>query len=86
MANKRILKKQINAMVIDVIDECIYVQEVNESKTDAAELLIEEVISFYNNQISEINKAKNKKDFRSIVTDFEEKSDVYLDKLNNLNK
>ena len=86
MANKRILKKQINAMVIDVIDECIYVQEVNESKTDAAELLIEEVISFYNTQISEINKAKTKKDFRSIVTDFEEKSDVYLDKLNNLNK
>ena len=86
MANKRQLKKQINAMVIDVIDECIYIQEINSNKSEAAELLIEEVIATYNSLISRVSKAKNKTDFRPIIKDFEEKSDLYLDKLNSLNK
>lgn len=86
MANKRQLKKQINAMVIDVIDECIYIQEINSNQSEAAELLIEEVIATYNSLISRVSKAKNKTDFRPIIKDFEEKSDLYLDKLNSLNK
>ena len=85
MANKRQLKKQINAMVIDVIDECIYIQEINSIQSEAAELLIEEVIATYNSLISRVSKAKNKTDFRPIIKDFEEKSDLYLDKLNSLN-
>lgn len=86
MANKRQFKKQINAMVIDVIDECIYIQEINSNQSDAAEALIEEVIATYNSLISRVNKAKTKADFRPIIAEFEEKSDLYLDKLNSLNQ
>ncbi len=86
MANKRDLKKQINAMIVDVIDECIYIQETKEKKSDAAEALIEEVIAVYNDLLERINRAKNKGDFKSIIQDFEEKSDTLLDKLNSLNQ
>jgi hypothetical protein len=86
MANKRDLKKQINAMIVDVIDECIYIQETKEKKSDAAEALIEEVIAVYNDLLERINRAKNKGDFKSIIQDFEEKSDTFLDKLNSLNQ
>ena len=85
MANKRTLKKQINAMIIDVIDECIYVQEVNDDKAEAAEGLIEEVISTYNELLSRMNSGKTKADFKAIVTDFDQKSEMLLDKLNALN-
>ncbi len=79
------LKKQINAMIIDVIDECIYIQEVNDDKAEAAEGLIEEVISTYNELLSRMNSGKTKSDFKAIVADFDQKSDELLDKLNGLN-
>ncbi len=79
------LKKQINAMIIDVIDECIYIQEVNDDKAEAAEGLIEEVISMYNELLSRMNSGKTKSDFKAIVADFDQKSDELLDKLNGLN-
>jgi hypothetical protein len=86
MANKRTLKKQINAMIIDVIDECIYVQEVNDGKAEAAEGLIEEVISTYNQLLSRMNSGKTKADFKAIVTDFDQKSEMLLERLNTLNQ
>ncbi len=85
MANKRMLKKHINAMIIDVIDECIYLQELNNDKAEAAEELIEEVITTYNELISRMNSGKTKADFKSIVSDFDQKSVIFLDKLNALN-
>jgi hypothetical protein len=85
MANKRTLKKQINAMIIDVIDECIYVQEVNDDKAEVAEGLIEEVISTYNELLSRMNSGKTKADFKAIVSDFDQKSEMLLEKLNALN-
>ncbi len=73
-------------MIIDVIDECIYVQEVNDDKAEAAEGLIEEVISTYNQLLSRMNSGKTKADFKGIVTDFDQKSEMLLEKLNTLNQ
>ena len=85
MANKRTLKKRINAMVIDVIDECIYVQETKTTKYNEAETLIEEIIDNYNDLIARINSGKSKADFTKIVIDFENQSEAFIDKLNALN-
>lgn len=85
MANKRTLKKRINAMVIDVIDECIYVQETKTNKYNEAEALIEEIIDNYNDLIARINSGKSKADFRKIVIDFENQSEAFIDKLNAFN-
>ncbi len=86
MANKRTLKRNINAMIVDVIDECIYIQDTQPSKEDASESLINEVIQTYNDLLSKINKAKGKGEFVAIVHSFEEKSDQFIDKLNALNQ
>lgn len=86
MANKRTLKKNINAMVVDVIDECIYIQDNNPKKLEASEILINEVIQTYNELLSKINQAKGKADFVSIVQSYEEQSDQFIDKLNALNQ
>lgn len=75
----------INAMVIDVIDECIYVQETKTNKYNEAEALIEEIIDNYNDLIARINSGKSKADFRKIVIDFENQSEAFIDKLNALN-
>ena len=72
-------------MIIDVIDECIYVQEVNDDKAEAAEGLIEEVISTYNELLSRMNSGKTKADFKAIVSDYDQKSEMFLEKLNTLN-
>ncbi len=72
-------------MIIDVIDECIYVQEVNGDKAEEAEGLIEEVISTYNELLSRMNSGKTKADFKAIVSDFDQKSEMLLEKLNALN-
>jgi hypothetical protein len=84
MANKRTLKKHINAMVFDVIDECLYLQETQEEKAEKAEQLIEEVVSSYNDLIARINTGKNKADFNAVWNDFNERSDGFSEKLNAL--
>lgn len=78
------MKKQINAMVFDVIDECLYLQESQEEKAQKAELLIEEVVGSYNDLIARIHKGKRKTDFNAVWNDFNEKSELFSEKLNAL--
>jgi hypothetical protein len=86
MANKRTLKKHINAMVFDVIDECLYLQETQEEKAQEAEQLIEEVVNSYNDLISRINHGKNKADFNAVWNDFNDWSEGFSEKLNALSE
>jgi hypothetical protein len=85
MANKRELKKNFNALVNDVIDECFYIQELNPSKKESSDNLINEAADFYNTLAARIHLAKSKADFREIVADMEAKADDFVDKLNALN-
>lgn len=84
MANKRTLKKQINAMVFDVIDECLYLQETQEEKAQKADQLIEEVVASYNDLIARINSGKCKADFNAVWNDFNDRSEGFSEKLNSL--
>jgi len=85
MANKRTLKKEINVMVFDVIDECLYIQEMNEDKFEQTEAVIEEAIAFYNESLEAMNQGKVKEDFRKIIGKVEEKYLHFTDQLNTLN-
>lgn len=85
MANKRQLKKNINTVIFDVIDECIYIQETRPEKLDASETLINEAIDVYNTLMAGIHSAKSKADYTEIISTFEEKADDFVDKLNSLN-
>lgn len=86
MSNKRTLKKEINYLVFDVIDECIYIQEMNESKVEPSEKIIEEAIEYCNQALSAMNAGKNKADFRKVANDLDIKTEYFFEKLNALNQ
>ncbi|WP_294677010.1 hypothetical protein [uncultured Fluviicola sp.] len=84
MANKRVIKKQLNGMIIDVLDECFSIQLYNESKTEATDKLIEEALSFGDDVLAKIHEAKTKKDFPAIRQMMEDKGVYFIEELNGL--
>ena len=86
MGNKRSLKKGLNEMVFDVVDECYFIQIADSKKIEASEKLITEVADFQDDLLSKMNKAKGKAAFRAIHTEIGTKSDYFVDALNTLNK
>lgn len=84
MANKRLIKKQLNGMIVDVLDECFSIQLYNESKTEATDKLIEEALSFGDDVLAKIHEAKTKKDFPAIRQMMEDKGVYFIEELNGL--
>ena len=85
MGNKRSLKKGLNEMVFDVVDECYFIQIADSKKIEASEKLITEVADFQDGQLSKMNKAKGKAEFRAIFLEVEGKTGYFIDALNTLN-
>lgn len=85
MANKRDLKKNINSLVFDVIDECIYIQEIQSDKFEACEELIDQAVNYYNDALSKVNSAKVKSEFRSIAAEMDDHAEKFIEGLNRLN-
>jgi hypothetical protein len=84
MANKRLIKKQLNGMIIDVLDECFSVQLFNDSKTTATEAIIEEALSFGDAVLAQVHQAKSKKEFPAIRKAMEDKGIYFVEALNGL--
>lgn len=84
MASKRILKRNVNDMVIDVVEECFTLQLFDEKKTEATEKLIDEAADFQDGILSQIHAAKKKGDFKSITASIEAKAIEFVEKLNAL--
>lgn len=85
MSSKRILKRNLNHMVIDIVEECFAVQMFDETKAEASDKIIDEAASFQDSILTEINKAKTKKDFAPIRTKIETSALEFIEKLNALN-
>ena len=85
MSSKRILKRNLNNMVIEIVEECFTVQMFDETKAPASDKLIEESSAFQDSILSEINKAKTKKDFPAITSKIENSALEFITKLNELN-
>jgi hypothetical protein len=84
MANKRILKRNINEMVFDVVEECFFFEMT--APSDKSAQLIDEAADFQDAMLTKINKAKGKAEFRAIATEVEAKAVYFVDALNGLNK
>ncbi len=84
MANKRVIKKQLNAMIVDVIDECFSLQLYDAKKTESTEKLIEEALVFGDDVLSKIHQAKSKKDYPGIIQSMDDKGVYFLEELNGL--
>jgi len=85
MASKRILKKDVNTMIIDVVEECFTLQLLDEKKTKKTDELINQAADFQVAILSKINVANNKADFKGIKSEIEEKAISFIKELNALN-
>jgi hypothetical protein len=88
MASIRILKKDINYVLGDIIEEC-YTWELLNPKADTkkSEAIIDEAIATFDQLIDKINvkSVENKKGhFKKIEAELEEKANALIDKVNKL--
>jgi hypothetical protein len=86
MANKRILKRNINEMVFDVVEECFFFEMTAPEKAANSAKLIDEAADFQDEMLSKMNQAKGKAAFRAIVQEVEAKANYFVEALNALNK
>ena len=66
MANKRILKRNINEMVFDVVEECFFFEMTAPDKADRSAKLIDEAADFQDHMLTKIHQAKDKAAYRAI--------------------
>lgn len=89
MASVKNLKKDINIVLSDIIEECYLWQMLQEDakKADKAEKIIDEAIETFDELIVKVNdkKVENKKaHFKSISADLEKKANALLSKIEKL--
>ena len=85
MASRKYLKKALNNMVFDIVEECFTIQLFDENKAEKTNVIITEAADFQDAILAEINKAKTKKDFAPINSRIEETALEFITKLNSLN-
>ena len=85
MASKRTLKRQVKYMIYDVIDECYFINGTVEGKDAETEATIQKAIDFHEEILPKIYQAKNKADFKGIMTTIEAKQTEFVNLLNGLN-
>jgi len=85
MSSKRLLKKHLNDMVIDIVEECYTVQMFDETKAVQANALIEDAANFQDQILMSIHTAKTKKDFNPIREKIDTAVIDFVTKLNGLN-
>ncbi|WP_372745870.1 hypothetical protein [Lutibacter sp.] len=88
MASVKNLKKDINYVLGDIIEEC-YVWELLNPKVDTknAEAIIDEAITTFDALIEKVNKkniADKKAHFKAINVEFESAATSLLEKINSL--
>jgi len=84
MANKKDLKKNLNFLVIDVVEEAYNVQLSNPAKKEVTDKFIDEVIDFQMDIVSRIHAAKSKADYKPIRAEIEQKAMDFIQEVNNM--
>jgi hypothetical protein len=84
MASKRTIKKQLNGMIFDVVDECFSVQLYKNEREGETNKLIDEALDFRDDILAKIHQAKTKKDYPAIHEELENKGVYFVEKLNEL--
>jgi len=88
MASKRLLKKNINYLFGDLIDECYLWMLVNPEKDSAsANSIVDEAVEHYDEVMQKVNKRKiedSKKYFSQLSAEVEEKANSLVEKINSL--
>lgn len=82
MASKRTIKKGLNNMVFDIVEDCFSIQLFDDAKTAASEKVIDDVAAFQDDILAKINKANNKVDFRAIRSEIDAKGEAFFQTVN----
>lgn len=84
MANKRELKKRVNRIINEVLEECYTLQLYNESKRPQTESFIDEALAFKKATMSEIAAAESKIQYEMIRNKVDQQAAEWVKKLNDL--
>ena len=84
MASKRDIKKGLNNLIFDIVDDCFSVQLFNDKKAEASDKVIDQAANFQEEMLSKISRAKSKTEFRAIHSEIEAKSEEFFQAVNAL--
>lgn len=84
MASVRQLKKEVNNMIFDVVEECYSIQLYKPSKKAETDAFIDEAADYMNSTLTAINAAKTKADYKKIITDVEATAEKWVERLNTI--
>ncbi len=85
MASRKDLKRNLNNMVFDIVEECFTIQILDESKTKEADAIIDAAATFQDTMLTKINASKTKADFKPICEEIENTAIDFINKLNAMN-
>lgn len=84
MASVRKLKKTLNDMVLDVVEEAYSIQLYDEKKKKKTDELIDEAASFLEDTLTKVNAAETKKAYKKVEEEIDKKTEDLIEKLNKL--
>jgi len=84
MANKRQLKKRVNRIINEVLEECYTLEFYNASKRTQTKSFSDEAIDFKNKIIKEINAAESKIQYKAIRNKVDQQAAEWVKKMNDL--
>ncbi|PKR81559.1 hypothetical protein CW751_03275 [Brumimicrobium salinarum] len=84
MASVRNLKKNVNNMIYDVVDECYSLQLFNESKKEETDAFIDDAADFQEEIMGDIKKANNKADYKAIEEKVVKTQEEWITRLNKM--
>lgn len=85
MASKRDIKKIVDGVVFEIVEECFDIKQFNPKKEAECEKCIEEAADFYDEVRADISAATAKKDFAPIREKISKAQVEFTKKLNKLN-
>ena len=91
MSSRRMLKKRINNVVNNIIEECYSVQLYNQDKKAETNKIIDETVAMFNDMIGRLHHAKSitdrheqRKYYDALSSDLNKSSLGLLNKLNKI--
>lgn len=84
MASVRGLKKEVNYMIFDVVEECYSIQLLDPSKKEKTDAFIDEAADYMNLFSKKVNAASTKKEYRELVSEVEGIAEKWTARLNTL--
>ena len=84
MANKRQLKKRVNRIINEVLEECYTIEFYNTSKRTETKSFSDKAIDFKNKIIKENNAAESKIQYKAIRNKVDQQAAEWVKKMNDL--